>query len=184
MRWGVGSTVANTWPVEMNKLWFLLSGLSAITQLVAITIMKMGRNYRLGWSAGSRQSFRKGEVKQWSTLSWQSLQWSHFSWGWEYCRFCHALLSSIVPSCHFSLYFSPAAKGEVKGAIELTRGRGRRKETIGYLAMLGPFSWGMGERQGWILIKRGFSCRIMCELEGTTEAILLTIHFTSGDIEV
>ena len=48
MRWGVGSTVANTWPVEMNKLWFLLSGLSAITQLVAITIMKMGRNYRLG----------------------------------------------------------------------------------------------------------------------------------------
>lgn len=41
----------------------------------------------------------------------------------------------------------------------------------------------MGERKVWVLIKRGFSCRIMCKLEGTTEAILLTIHFTVGDIE-
>lgn len=37
---GVGaSTVARAWPVKMNKLWFL-SGLSVITQRVAITIKK------------------------------------------------------------------------------------------------------------------------------------------------
>lgn len=42
------STVARVWPIKMNKLCFLLSGLNVITQLVAVTIMKKTeRNYHL-----------------------------------------------------------------------------------------------------------------------------------------
>lgn len=191
MRLGArGHCCGRDWIVKTFTERFLLSGFGAITWQAAMTKMKTEK-----WKRGRRQSLRKGEAKEQTTLfGGLSLGPAVPGAGNTAPSGTHSWPLLFPPSTSlttfFFFFFSPAAKGEEsQWSSWVDKGKGLGATVLGpCMRCQVPSVWlvlfsGVGERKDRIWKKEGFSCRIPCKLEGTPETALLTIHFIVGDTE-